>query len=361
VALRPTLAFAKKALQGFPVLEPWTLAENPPRDPVELARALVSAAVLAPSNWNSQPWSFEVDGESIRLVADARRALPVLDPARKSLMISLGAALENMLVAARSYGLRTNVSYFPRGTSNPTVAEMTWTPGDVRRDRAFFTAISDRRTNRRDYDGRGIFPQNRAQLMSQASEDLRLYWLDDRDAMRAVADVAHDAVHARVSNRRAEAEQRVWMRFGNEAERRGDGVTVDALELGGPATWLAGKYFDPDSWFLRFGAEASAKHARGAIRSSGALVLLTTDRGSENQWVVGGQAYERLALKATQLGIAHQPLNEPIDSERHRPEILRRFGASGEEPLMLVRLGHAKRPPPAARRNAGLITSFRNS
>ena len=91
------------------------------------------------------------------------------------------------------------------------------------------------------------------------------------------------------------------------------------------------------------------------------MVLLTAAQGGENSRLVGGQVYERFALKATQLGIAHHPVNEPIDIDRFRAEILRRFSAVGEEPLMLVRLGHAKRPEPSVRRSVAYVASFRNT
>lgn len=360
VALRPHLAWAKKLRRDVPLLQPWEVPMDAPRDPVELARALIGAAVLAPSTWNTQPWRFEVDGESIRVVADTRRALPAIDPARKSMMISLGAALENLLITARAYSLRPTVNYFPRGTSNPIVANITWMPGDARRDRGLFHAIPDRRTNRREFDGRGIFAQNRGQLAAQVTERCRLHWTDDHDTIRDLAKIAEHAVEARVRDRRAEAEQRHWMRF-DDAKKRGDGVEVDALDLGGPAHWFAGRFFDPDSWFLRFGAQAAGKNARDNIRSAGAVALLTSTQSGENAWLVGGQVYERFALKATQLGIAHQPINEPIDLERFRGDVLARMNAVGEEPLMLVRLGHAKRTPPSVRRSVAYVASFRNS
>src|SRR5439155_23751098 len=105
LALRPHLAAARKAAQSVPTLQAWELPGEPPRDEVERARALIGAAVLAPSTWNSQPWQFEVDGETIRLLADPRRAMPIIDPTRKSMMISLGAALEDLLITARAFGL----------------------------------------------------------------------------------------------------------------------------------------------------------------------------------------------------------------------------------------------------------------
>lgn len=346
----------------MPALQPWSLPEGRPGSTLEVARALISAAVLAPSHWNSQPWRFEVEGASIRLVADTQRSLPVTDPDQRSMMISLGAALENLLVAARAYGLRPTVTYFPNGGVGNVVASVSWTDGDVPRDRALFAAIPERRTNRRDYDRRGIFLQNRAQLTAQMPEGFRLHWLDDRGPIEKLGDLVHDAVRSRTLESRAQAEQFAWMRFGDDdARRRGDGVTVDSLEIGGAARWLAGRYFNPRSWFLRFGAQSASRQARGALRSAGAVALLSTSGGGAAQWLRGGQAYERFALVATQLGIAHQPINAPIEIDRFRAETLRRFDASGAEPLMMIRLGHAKRPPAAVRRSVALVSSYRNS
>ena len=362
VVLRPYASLARKAGGSPPPLQPWELPAEISRAPIERARALIGAAILAPSTWNTQPWTFEVEEASLRLVADTRRALPAIDPAQKSMMLSLGASLENLLVAARAYGLRPTVRYFPRGTNSPVVAEVQLGEGDGRRDRGMFHAIPERRTNRREYDGRGIFPQNRALLLAQIADNCRLHWMDGRDEIKRLGDLVREAVAARVSDPKAQAEQRAWMRDDDDdARNRGDGVTLDQLDIGGPARWLAGHYFDPDSWFLRFGAQAAGKQARDAIRSAGAVALLTTTAANEMSWLTGGQVYERLALKATQLGIAQQPINEPIDLDHFRPEVLKRFGAAGEEPLMLVRLGHAKRPKPAVRRSLALVSSYRAS
>ena len=361
-ALRPVDAWSRRARAVAVALQPWTLPAEAPAGGLDLARALVGAAVLAPSDWNTQPWRFEVDPGSIRLFADVQRALPTSDPDRRGLMVSLGAALENLVVAARAYGLQPTVRYRPNEGARGVVAEMTWLDGGPRRDRELFGALTERRTNRRNYDGRGLLPQVRAQLSAQVADGPRLHWLDGRDALRELADLVHDAVHAQVSNRRIQAEQHDWLRTSLQAaEQRGDGVPVDALGLSGPANWFAGRYYDPDSWFLRFGASSLAKRAREGVRSAGAAALLTTTARDESAWLLGGQAYERLALKATQLGLAHQPINAPLELDRFRGPLLRRFGVTGEEPLMLVRCGHDSRVPHTPRRAVSVVASFRNS
>ncbi len=62
------------------------------------------------------------------------------------------------------------------------------------------------------------------------------------------------------------------------------------------------------------GAGSLARQHRDGVRSAGALVLLTSPVQREEALVRGGQVYERFALKATQLGIAHQPISAPIEA-----------------------------------------------
>jgi len=360
--LRPADAWARRVRESTVALQPWALPAEAPTSGLELARALVGAAVLAPSDWNTQPWRFDVDPGSIRLLADPQRALSVSDPDRRGMMVSLGAAIENLVVAARAWGLQPTVRYRPPDAARGTVAEVAWDGGGARRDRELFGALTERRTNRRNYDGRALMPQIRAQLSAQVTGGPRLYWVGEDDGLHEVADLAYDAVHAQVSDRRIQAEQHRWLRTGEpDAERRGDGVPVDALGMTGPANWFAGRYYDPDSWFLRFGAGSLAKRAREGVRSAGAVALLTTTGRDEAAWLVGGQAFERLTLKATQLGLAHQPINAPLELERFRAPLLRHFGVSGEEPLMLVRFGHDKRVPHTPRRAVSVVASFRNT
>jgi hypothetical protein len=360
-ALRPHLAWARRARRPAPQLQPWSVTEEPAAG-LETVRAMLGAAVLAPSQWNTQPWRFEVEGNSVRLVADASRALPVTDPARRGMMLSLGAALENLLVAVRAYGLRPTVDYLPDDGVHGVVAQVTWSGGEAPRDRALFAAIPQRRTNRHDYDGRAVTLTNSAQLIAQAPEDFAVHWLDDRKAVRAVADLVEEAEHDQVRDRRAEAERYAWMRLDeDEGRRRGDGVMLDALDLGTPAHWLAGRFFDPRSRFLRFGADGSARRARDQVRSAGAMALVTATRRSGSSWLLGGQVVERFLLKATTLGLAQQLFGPVIDHERTRPELLQRFGAAGEDPLLLVRLGHAKPVPASPRRAVSLVATYRTT
>ena len=370
--LRPPLAWARHLDAAAVPLQPWRLPEALPAAPLEAARALIGAAVLAPSYLNSQPWRFEVDGGEIRLLLDPARTLPVSDPDQRLARLSLGAALENLLVAARAWGQQPAVRYLPWGAAAKpggaqVVASVGWQPAERPRDRLLFESLADRRTNPRHYDGRAVTMPNRALLLAQATDDVHVHWLEDRDDLQALADLVHDAVLARMDDARGESERLAWVRFGGgEEERRGDGVTPEHLGLAGPARWFAGRVLPPGSRFHGWGEESFAKNLRDAVRSAGAAVLFATPRaaaggGGDAAPVLAGQAYERFAILATSLGIAQQPLSAPIESERHRALLARRFGAANEEPMLLVRVGHADPPDPTPRRAVALVSTYRTS
>jgi hypothetical protein len=345
----------------------WTLPDALPANGIEATRALIGAAILAPSYWNAQPWRFEVDPGELRLTLDASRTLPACDPDQRFAMLSLGAALENLLVAARAWGLQPAVQYLPFGTTvrhgtSLVAARITWLPGEQQRDRVLFAALGERRTNPRHYDGRTVTMAHRAQLLAQVPEDLRLHWLDDRKEIQNVGRLVREATETIADDKRSQAERFGWLRLTDGAvAKHGDGVTPDRIGLGGPLGWFAARALNPRSHIHGWGTGSWAHETEDAVRSSGALALITASRRQDTTSMVAGQAYQRFALQATAFGLAQQPLTAPIESEKHRATLLRSFGAAGEEPLLLVRLGHSDPPEHTTRRAVAVVSTWRNS
>src|SRR6266487_797924 len=86
---------------------PWTVSEADfpvTGPPTEQLQFLLSYAVLAPSEYNTQPWLFNVTNRTAQLYADRSRRLPRLDPDDRELVISCGAALLNLRLAPTHFG-----------------------------------------------------------------------------------------------------------------------------------------------------------------------------------------------------------------------------------------------------------------
>ena len=117
----------------MPVLtkDVWEVTEQafPNTAPIETQlRFLLRYAILAPSTKNSQPWAFSVHGNQVYLIADLRRGQLIADPDRRELYISLGCALENLLIAAEHFGFRHGVSYFPEPGDDELVVTVLFAP-----------------------------------------------------------------------------------------------------------------------------------------------------------------------------------------------------------------------------------------
>src|SRR5918995_4037122 len=98
----------------------------------EQLRFLLRYAIVAPSTRNTQPWRFGVEENQVVVRADLSRAQPVADDDRRELYLSLGCAIENLLVAAEQFGFRHSIAYFPCYPDERVVATIAFLPGGHR-------------------------------------------------------------------------------------------------------------------------------------------------------------------------------------------------------------------------------------
>jgi hypothetical protein len=134
-------------------LKPWALSEADypgAADAVERLRFLVGYAILAPSGHNTQPWLFRLADQVIELYADRTRALPVVDPDDRELVISCGSALGTLGIAARHFGHRAAVEVMPDPQDEDLLARVSLGLAEPSSDAddELFRAIPERRSNR---------------------------------------------------------------------------------------------------------------------------------------------------------------------------------------------------------------------
>jgi nitroreductase len=193
-----------------PMVTPWQINEQDfPRDgdSAEKLQFLLRYAILAPSSHNTQPWKFSVAEDEIQVLVDRTRWLKVADPDQRELYISVGCALENLLIAAEHFGYGHQVAYFPEPTNEELAVTVKFMPhGEPSpfREPALFDAISSRHTNRKFYEERPI-PQSDLQHLQNrcVEEGIWLHMTDDLEIKRKADEliIRLAAISSEVNNR----------------------------------------------------------------------------------------------------------------------------------------------------------------
>lgn len=74
---------------------------------------ILKYGVRAPSTHNSQPWLFKIKKNVVEVFIDPKIQIREADKVGRDLYISLGCLLENVVQAAKAFGVFKKISYFP--------------------------------------------------------------------------------------------------------------------------------------------------------------------------------------------------------------------------------------------------------
>lgn len=320
-------------MTGFaPRVTPWQIdADRFPKDwPLEAQlRFLVGYAILAASSHNSQPWRFAVFADRIDVHADASRWLPVADPDRLELHLSLGCALENLLVAAERFGLGHETAYLPDPAELDLVATATFHEGGQRsafRDPRLFPAITVRHTNHQRYEDSHLDDDWIERFQSCCVEqEIDLLLTADLETKHRVDDlvVRGDAVQ-----------------FARPEYREELGHSIGAGAFG--ASWLMAKLGKLAVTYLNPGS-IQAKKDSAVLMSSPLLGVISGPDNDRKVQLRAGQVYQRLSLLAATVGVWCQPLSQVIEVAALRSELAELLPKPGLLPLHLFRMGRAPR------------------
>jgi len=304
-------------------------------------RELVRYATLAASGHNTQPWRFAIQANAIKIHPDLTRHLPAVDPSDRELWISLGCALENLLIAARATGYAAEVTY-------PDAADFIHIglTADTPQASPLFDAIPLRQNTRSEYDGQLIPPADLDQVQAVPLEPgVVLHFVTNPTERETVLDYVNQGNLSQYADKAFVAELIDWVRFTKKESLASlDGLYAPAAGNPQVPRWL-GELFVTGTKPQQQ-ADADAKK----LRSSPGAVVVASAADDKSSWVRTGQVYERMALKLTALNIKSAFLNQPIEVAKVRPQFQSALGLGGALPQLLVRFGYADAMPRSLRR-----------
>jgi len=308
---------------------------------------LIKYAIKAPSGHNSQPWKFKLEEDSITIFPDYQRALPVADPDSHELFISLGCALENLVIAAGYFGYHTEIEMKMEDPLKESI-RVVLSSGNNKNYDQLFKNIEIRQSTRSKYNKALIPPADIEKLNEAGKQDQVLFLLyTGQGQIDPVIEITKSATVLKLSKKEFIKELMHWIRFNRKtAKKTGDGLYSGAFGGQSVPSWL-GKFF----MNLTYDPKMEGRKNVNLMKNSSGILIFIAKKNNKEAWVNLGRSFQRVALMATSLNINYAHINsacEEIEARKKLAEVLQLNPE--EQPLLIIRIGYSAKRPYSFRR-----------
>lgn len=339
-----------------------TIGQPELQDTRSKIREIVRYATLAPSSHNTQCWKFRAcrdpqqeNVHTITVLPDMSRRCSVVDPDDHHLYMTLGCAIENLIVAAKAQGFDAKVRDVSSEHPASEGVMVRLTPGSSEAT-PLFEAIPKRQCTRSEYDGK-LLDSNEIKLLQLAGtgKGVQVQLLTDETSIETVLEFAVLANSAQISNSSFLQELKKWVRFdGRDATVKKDGLYGKCMGHPSIPRILGSPLFG----FLVNEKSENEKLTK-QVRSSAGIAIFVSDNDDAAHWIEAGRCYERFALQATALGIRNAMLNMPVEEADIRIEFAKAIKLQpAQRPDLVVRFGKGPEMPRSLRRPLEDVLEF---
>ena len=298
--------------------------------PEEQLEFLVNYAILSPSVRESQPWNFKVQPDRVELHLDDSRSRRASDPDTRELVISCGAALQHLIVAANRFGIQLEIEALPDGFPGVlAVAKPAGRKAASELDVILFYAIHKwlnvphaYRTNRK-------VPPDLLTELTRMTNDTST-WIHFSKEPTARDTLAGFVVEGDLRQKKDREESRKTVSSDQPKRRRGDGMLMESA--GHVASYI--------SSFLKrpFSSPTHKRLTRQLSEDAPILAVLGTAADTPADWLAAGRMLAAILLRSLAVGVRASLLNQPVEVPEIRARLSAELGLTGH-PQVVFRLG----------------------
>ena len=297
--------------------------------------AATESALRAPSIFNTQPWLWRIDADTLELYADRDRQLTTIDPDGRFLVLSCGISLHHARVALAGAGWRISVDRRPEPREPDLLARIRLIEPAAPSAEAveLDQAAAVRRTDRRPFGDEPV-PDEQIELLRAAARREGAQLHDVRpDQMPMLAVAVASAAWAEGSDPAYRGELLRWTnrpQWSNDGVPQATGVAHVARRV-------------PVRDFVTAPNEGLPAEPGG---DRGARYLIVY--GEEPvDWLLAGEAASAVLLTATSLGLAVAPISDVLEVA-HPRGLVRGLLPGAGEPGLVIRCGRPDDRAPIA-------------
>ena len=302
-----------------------------------IEQEILQLAQTAASSHNSQPWRLEIREEGgYRVMAVEERWLREVDPEKREYLLSLGAYLENLKIAAAACGYDADMTVLLENRDDKIVAELTLHRKGGNRNEEQVLLMRNGSMKKVKY--RRTLRNNREWSALVESEKNALWIERDNERFTYLAEGTVEANRLQAENDGKQSELADYICFSEEDEAAGIGMTPAMLNL--PALMVRSWYrkASPDTVMSSFFRSGAVGKARKLMKNSAGILLLTSEDNSPRALLACGGLFQKLYWEGKRSGIELHTVSQILEESPQKEE-LARSGIADKPIQFLLRVG----------------------
>jgi len=314
-------------------------------------------ASLAPSGHNTQPWTVKVvEPKHWVIGSEKKRWLPAVDPENRELLLGIGAFVENLVVAAGTFGYSVEIQILAKSPMDTEIADLRLIKGKV--EPFPLEKIKTRRTVRNGFLGEEIKTEDLKYITKHDTRPCAaigkagpgfprhsFYFPPSSPQGKYLQEGTIEANRKQAFRDPAQEELSNWIRWSNkEAREHRNGLTPESMEIKGIAGIYVRNFYDRQSVLKKSFREQTVDIAAKQAKAGGGWLVVTSQDSSIPTLIEYGRVYESMLLKTREKGIAIHPMTQMLEEEPWKKEVPKGLGLEGEVQWIL-RIGYLKSYP----------------
>ena len=300
-------------------------------------------ASLAPSGHNAQPWMVRVVGPKHWIVgSDRSRWLPAVDPENRELLLSIGAFMENLIIAAGAHGYKADIQIIAKKRADTEIADIRVKknkPEDEPGER-----IRKRRTVRSHFLEKEIKADDIKHLTRDLAENVAFFPKDSPQG-KYLKEGTIEANRTQAFRDAAQWELAHWIRWSNrDARKYRNGLTPESMEIEGIAGWFVRTFYNRKSVVKKSFREQTVDRVAQQVQTCGGWFIITSHDSSIPTVVESGRKCERMLLRTREKMIAIHPMTQMLEEDPWKNRVAKELGLTNEVQWVL-RSGYLKSYP----------------
>lgn len=299
-------------------------------------------ASLAPSGHNAQPWQITIKNPQHWVIGSVReRWLPAVDPENRELVLSIGAFVENLVLAAGSFGYAVQLDIVAKDSRSAELVEVRLTPSRV--SALSVQAIRSRRTIRKNLQTITMKNEDVDYLVGNEQNRISYYplhsslgnYLSQATLMANQAQIARDEVQSELAQ---------WIRWSDQQARQyGTGLTPESMEMKGLVRWAAKQVFNEDTVMSKTFRGETFKLVQEQVKECAGWLLIRSEGSAVPDLLAAGRALQASWLRACEKSIAFHPMTQLLEETAWKTELAEKVGH--DDVQFIVRVGYINHYP----------------